>query len=1733
MGSPALSQEYRRTLLGNWQSIYDEHRFLDAYKASAEYWTESTCIDDLSAEEMIFAGRLASRLGGFRLSRHLYRKAHERDPELPVVRYFTRHISGPGDLLLDDLLKFEKNPELGGNDADLRASWQAAHAYTFGVLRDFARARELLSKAHEISPGSPWILSQEADILGMADCWRDSLASAERGCQADPKSPWPALAVATALLNLDETEEAARRLSQAAESTQCFQIVQAACWYHCALAETREGDERNEILHAARKLAGRVELMAPLGDREFKTSLARTWLDLAEMSDDHAAMEHWASQAPSPFHRSVLANLKANPHGKRVRLSYRRTIQKHAECVPASISSALSATGASVSVDELARAVTFGGTAEWAAADWLREKGFHVRFFSATAEVTARLIAAGIGFTVSWDDDEGGHCVAIVGIDHAAGTVIAHDPTSFRSTEYLLSAFTEDYGPLGIPAMAAVPASRAAALDAILPPEAGLMDAAEAQRRALWINGPAAARTVVNEIEAQFPDHPGTRYLRAIQDLEDGRVGRALGGFRGLLEKFSHSPVVRSRLMSACRSLGHTALLRETLRSVLETGKVPGMESGSDWVTPHARYFGEYADLLRFSAETRAQAESLLRSVLRKDWRSASAWHVLADLRWGQKDGESAVLAYRIAATLAEHNEHYASAYADVLCRDGQAGEAMEWMRSRAEKLGTSVHGVSTWTSYVGILEDWGNPDRALEVCRNVLARFGASASLLAFAVPFFARMGQWEEAARWFEALRETDAGAILHEAAVYFFEMRGMTVSALEHAEAWVSEVPLSTSARNRLLILIARVHGGAAAVDRAAQWMRERPDNEDFEDLFCQHVEFPVWRKLRVLKARVKRNTDDAWAWRELAFAAIYKFQSADDTHRQRLQPRIVSYLAECDRLTTADAATFRCRGLWHEAQCNWKTARECYLESIRLEPDHSWGYRRLFEISARFPMEEERAVWAEIEAAWMASSGHLSNCLEMMRQLNNLFGPRETEQIIAKWQERRPDDPNVAEAMADLLLDFGHGRSDAGRALELLQPAVARHPYDSGLRFSLARAWRATGDDRAAGRVFEELVRRRPDNLAGLIQLAWIHEREGRTDEALRVLTRAAEQEPQNPDPVDARAQILIENRRFDEALSLLEDALRRLPDSVRIYQRTIALFAQIGEDEKAVEAARQGVRNYPRGAYLWLLLGRTLRDYPQLAAPGEIEHCLWRSLQLNHGLYESADVLSMILTEQRRYDEAFRVLSDVERRVADPSEVLGRRAWITYQTGKKQEAITEMAGLLERFPGYAWGWSVLIDWLEENKAWERARKLLGPVPPQMIANVTFRKDRLLLLEESGAEAASLDAEWLRLLNDFPEEAPLHLRRYDSLRDAKRWEEAAATLERVAPVAADDVYFLARLADARCNEKKFDEALECAMKVCFAPVEHSVWPVNRVWEVFGSAKKDKSLADGFRARLDQGAQPTRRALSRYAEYLLGEEGAPTLVSKLIRQTRLNPVARKIVSLVKTVERSAWRDEFHAADLFAILNTQQYSRLVIRFWKEMSDQGLGGQSDAWAEAGRAMVHSGRYRMARGLFRDWRSRRGVLMWSLANYMQSLSRFRGRDLTEVIATCRDALADLPHDHCARYLACMQAEACALAGDKEGLLAVWSDRRGYFDSELKSGEYFKSSQKRLMHDIPQMIEALERDDRWAYRKLVWRLRLQRLWNQDRRRTVVRAWRIVARVIVVLWAIGMIVSVLRH
>jgi cellulose synthase operon protein C len=1690
--------------LAGLQRLYDQNRFLEAFRQSTECWKPSQRLDELSSDELILGGRLAVRLGGRRLCRRLFRAALARNPSDARVRYFTQGLRRRGWKLFDELRNWEMQPELEGADANTKASWLASQAVIWASLRDFARARACIDRAKSLETRESWVFSCESDVFGLEDRWDEALKSAEISWAMNAGTPYGAHSLGNSLVSLRRIREAAERLSGAAEGCESFEVAQLASWHMCTLAETVEGEERSRVLGRAEELAEQVLKLAPLADRETRGWFARSWLDIAEVKDDHAAMERWANEVRSPFHRKLLENFRKNPNGLRIRMPFRRAIQKHDECLPTSVASALAAMGTPMDAEAMAAEITFGGTAEWAAAEWLEKRGLAVRYFAVGPEVASRLIKNRIAFVVTLEADASAHAVAVVGLDERAGTLIIHDPSALRTTEYLLESIGKNETPLGPRGMAMVPGDMAPLLDELLPKDDTEAAAARtAHHRAILLGGPGAAREVVEKLAERQPAHPITRLLKAMQAVEDGRVGTGLIEFQKLMKQFPGSAFVRARLLGCCRSLGDTALMRRTLASVVERGILPGIQSQQSWLYPPGTYVSEYADLLRASAETREQACTLLHGVIARESSCAQAWHVLGDLLWEERDLEGAVLGYRIAAGLAGSNEHYARAYCDALANVARQEEGLEWLEKRVQRFGGSSRAIATWITWIDALENWGHPERALAACEESLKSHGGSPELLGFVVPFLARMGHWEKADALLSQLKGAGNTALYHEAAVDFHRRRGELNRALDHAEAWVQESPLSMEARRELLRLVTKRDGTEAALELAARWFAEYPCHDDLEQLYSQYLEqasAPRWKRYALLRRRVKRNREDGWAWREIAFNCIADYKSKEERGREKLKRRLPGLIGECERTAPEDAATMRLRAQWCEVRGEWGEAIDHWMGSIKREPHSMYSYRQVWECLARSSAEQRRELWQKLSAMLMSYPGRLDVARETIMLVALRFGVAEAEEAVSTWKKLRPDDPEVTEAYADLLLEQGHGRTDAQRALELLQPAAERFPYHLGLRFSLADAQRKLGKFKEAEGILAEVIRRHPENSSALIQLARVHQHHGRIDEALKTLASAASCDPQNVDIREVHARILIGAGRHKEARVVVDEATAKFSKSVPWRERAIQLYVDCGDNATAVRIAREGIVVYPRGAYLWFLLGKTLNEMGHFAGQGEVESCLRRSLELNEGLFVAADWLAMLLVEQRRYDEAEQVMRRIRERLSDPSPAMGRLAWIRRAKGDKQGARGEMAALLREMPWYAWGWSVLIEWLTEDKAWEETRNLLGTVRPEVRTNTQFRRQRLVLLEKAGLPVAELDSEWSSLLQDFPEEVPLHLHRYDSLLSSKRQPEAARVLESIRPIDPDSPFVLARFAEVLANDpNRKEQAVEALLRIMFEETQGATWPADYAWKAVESAKLEELAYQRACERLRQGTQrPALGALWIMASYAVQRGKTEKRALQPYWRTWFpDRGARDVLSLQKMVDAAPWSKERHRASLMKQLSDAGYARLVARYWKR-NKAAVEGDVDAWAETARALVVLKRKGEARTLLESWRERSGVRMWAVANYVNSLTGMRAKHLGEIRSSCRDALAGLPHDHCAKYLVHREAEACALLGDEKRLLEIWKQHRNYFDGKLEEAEWFEARRRYLLADLVILARSLEENNRKMYTKVLRSLRWKRI-----------------------------------
>ena len=153
---------------------------------------------------------------------------------------------------------------------------------------------------------------------------------------------------------------------------------------------------------------------------------------------------------------------------------------------------------------------------------------------------------------------------------------------------------------------------------------------------------------------------------------------------------------------------------------------------------------------------------------------------------------QGALLSYRISSCLDESDGHSARAYADALAAQRREEEGIQWLESRVRRYQYTSYAVSTWVSWISMLEARGYPERALSACGEALVQHHVSAELLAFAVPFFARMGDWVRAEAELESLRNAGLPHAFFEASARLCLMRGDLESAARSATAWIAETP-----------------------------------------------------------------------------------------------------------------------------------------------------------------------------------------------------------------------------------------------------------------------------------------------------------------------------------------------------------------------------------------------------------------------------------------------------------------------------------------------------------------------------------------------------------------------------------------------------------------------------------------------------------------------------------------------------------------------------------------------------------------------------------------------------------------------------------------------------------------------------------------------------------------------------------------------------------------------------
>lgn len=290
---------------------------------------------------------------------------------------------------------------------------------------------------------------------------------------------------------------------------------------------------------------------------------------------------------------------------------------------------------------------------------------------------------------------------------------------------------------------------------------------------------------------------------------------------------------------------------------------------------------------------------------------------------------------------------------------------------------------------------------------------------------------------------------------------------------------------------------------------------------------------------------------------------------------------------------------------------------------------------------------RLALAEPEAAEnvlreLAGHDPATTSLPLARFLAARARSAEAMTVLDAARERAPDDPQLAQARAELLLDGGQ--------LDAAEAAIRELPDLPPRALLEARSRLARGDARGAVQRLERLAPEL-DIAPTHFWLARALEAAGDRTGAERRYALAALRAPAEPGAYAELVRLARERGAWRDVAAAGQQLVLRAPGAIDGWQALVAAFLHLGETAAAEEVARRAVALLPDDPDPPLLVARSLRA-------------------------------------QGRNLEALEALAAARERFGSRSELAAERALALAADGRHEQALAETARALEREPDAA-------------------------------------------------------------------------------------------------------------------------------------------------------------------------------------------------------------------------------------------------------------------------------------------------------------------------------------------------------------------------------------------------------------------------------------------------------------
>jgi len=508
-------------------------------------------------------------------------------------------------------------------------------------------------------------------------------------------------------------------------------------------------------------------------------------------------------------------------------------------------------------------------------------------------------------------------------------------------------------------------------------------------------------------------------------------------------------------------------------------------------------------------------------------------------------------------------------------------------------------------------------------------------------------------------------------------------------------------------------------------------------------------------------------------------------------------------------------------------------ESYMKALELEPGSSVILERLAEIYAKSQHIRDAVIQAQ--AALKIDPDNV-----------------DAHRLLARIYVRTLGDMNAGEVQQENLT----------KATEQFQAILKIDPYDTYSSLWLARLYRFQNQHAEAEKVLRRVLAHDSENGPALEQLSQLLIDEGRSQEAIDLLTHAAG-DTASPDVYDLLGDAYSQAKDYAKAAEAYEKAVAGDPDDPGHRH---GLAQALMEQNKYTEALEQFKKlselepgtseNYLRASQLYRRLGQF----------DQAESSLLRAKQLAPGSIEILYNEALLYEDEGRYDDAVKVLADAIAGIksqAGGEGSPGALAILYEQLGRAYRERRDYTSAVETFEemgklnadSHKRAQMLIIDTYRQSRDIDRAiaetKKALAQTPGDAELTTTLA---MLYGEKSDTAAAKQLLEGLLHGNDSDQEIYLDIAQVEAR--GKKWAEAEQSAQKAEQMAREasgreTAWFM--LGSIYERQKKFDQAEQQFRKVLDANPNNAA-----VLNYYGYMLADRGI------RVDEAASLIQRAL-----------------------------------------------------------------------------------------------------------------------------------------------------------------------------------------------------------------------------------------------------------------------------